>query len=138
MRSRRRSGRWRRRLSDRARPWAAFVLAGAAWGVVIARMFGRIGFEARPLSRFGRSSLFVYWIHVELVYGYATRFFYGRLSLAGALVAFAAFTAVMYCAVLLRDAIHSLYLRRRFNNSALALVLGEKTVEKAVGRPIQC
>ena len=24
------------------------------------------------LERFGRSSLFVYWIHVELVYGYAT------------------------------------------------------------------
>jgi uncharacterized membrane protein len=26
----------------------------------------------RSLARFGRSSLFVYWIHVELVYGYAT------------------------------------------------------------------
>ena len=30
------------------------------------------GFTLEPLQRLGRSSLFVYWIHVELVYGYTT------------------------------------------------------------------
>jgi len=56
-----------------------------------------------PLERLGRSSLFVYWIHVELVYGYASWFWRGRLPLWGSLVAFALFAALMYGAVLLRD-----------------------------------
>ena len=38
----------------------------------------------RSLERFGRSSLFVYWIHVELVYGYATWPLHGRLRRCGA------------------------------------------------------
>jgi uncharacterized membrane protein len=57
----------------------------------------------RPLERLGRSSLFVYWIHVELVYGYASWFWRGRLPLWGSLVAFAVFATLMYGAVLLRD-----------------------------------
>jgi hypothetical protein len=56
-----------------------------------------------PLERLGRSSLFVYWIHVELVYGYASWFWRGRLPLWGSFVAFALFSALMYGAVLLRD-----------------------------------
>ncbi len=56
-----------------------------------------------PLERLGRSSLFVYWIHVELVYGYASWLWWGRLPFAATLVAYAAFSALMYGAVLLRD-----------------------------------
>jgi uncharacterized membrane protein len=56
-----------------------------------------------PLVRLGRSSLVVYWIHVELVYGYASWFWRGRLPLWGSFVAFALFSALMYGAVLLRD-----------------------------------
>lgn len=56
-----------------------------------------------PLARMGRSSLFVYWIHVELVYGYATWLIRGRLPLWGVAVAYAAFCAVMYGAIVLRD-----------------------------------
>jgi fucose 4-O-acetylase-like acetyltransferase len=59
----------------------------------------------RSLERFGRSSLFVYWIHVELVYGYATWPLHHRLPLWGTLVACAAFTVLMYRAVILRDLI---------------------------------
>ena len=55
------------------------------------------------LERFGRSSLFVYWIHVELVYGYASWPLRGRLPLWGTLVACAVFSLLMYRAVLLRD-----------------------------------
>lgn len=57
----------------------------------------------RLLERLGRSSLFVYWIHVELVYGYASWFWRGRLPLWGTTAAYAAFAAAMYGVVLLRD-----------------------------------
>lgn len=56
-----------------------------------------------PLTRLGRSSLFIYWIHVELVYGYAAWFIRGRLPLWGVIVAYAAFCAAMYGAIVLRD-----------------------------------
>jgi uncharacterized membrane protein len=52
-----------------------------------------------PLARFGRESLFVYWIHVELVYGYATWPIRHRLPIAGTFVAYVLFTALMYGAV---------------------------------------
>jgi uncharacterized membrane protein len=56
-----------------------------------------------PLARLGRHSLFVYWIHVELVYGYATWAIHRRLPFWGAVVAYAVFAALMYAAVVLRD-----------------------------------
>lgn len=59
----------------------------------------------RSLERFGRSSLFVYWIHVELVYGYATWPLRGRLPLWGALAACTVFSLLMYRAVIWRDRI---------------------------------
>ena len=69
------------------------------------RVAGRFGAVLAPLERFGRSSLFVYWIHVELVYGYATWPIHGRLPLWGVGIAYAAFTALMYGAVVWRDRI---------------------------------
>lgn len=59
--------------------------------------------SSAALERFGRSSLFVYWIHVELVYGYATLLIHRRLPLWGTAVAFVLFSAVMYLAVVGRD-----------------------------------
>jgi len=56
-----------------------------------------------PLETLGASSLFVYWIHVELVYGYASWMIHGRLPLWGTLVAFGMFSAIIYGAVLARD-----------------------------------
>jgi hypothetical protein len=55
------------------------------------------------LARFGRHSLFVYWIHVELVYGYATWAIHRRLPLWGAVGAYALFALLMYGAVVVRD-----------------------------------
>ena len=43
-----------------------------------------------PLARLGRSSLFIYWIHVELVYGYASWMWRHRLPLWGTAIAFVA------------------------------------------------
>ena len=56
-----------------------------------------------PLATLGRSSLFVYWIHVELVYGYASWLWRGSLPLWGTALAFVAFAALMYAAVVGRD-----------------------------------
>jgi uncharacterized membrane protein len=63
------------------------------------------GFSAAidALARMGRSSLFVYWIHVELVYGYASWLWWRRLPLWGTAIAFAAFSALMFGAVVLKD-----------------------------------
>ena len=56
-----------------------------------------------PLARLGRQSLFVYWIHVELVYGYATWAIHRRLPFWGAVGAWAMFSSLMYAAVVARD-----------------------------------
>ena len=56
-----------------------------------------------PVARIGRASLFVYWIHVELVYGYASWWWRGRLPLWATLAGCAAFSVLMYGAVALRD-----------------------------------
>ena len=57
----------------------------------------------RMLARLGRSSLFVYWIHVELVYGYASWLLRRQLPLWGTAIAYVLFTLLMRRAVLLRD-----------------------------------
>jgi len=71
-----------------------------------------------PLARLGRSSLFIYWIHVELVYGYATWLIRGRLPLWGVVAAFAAFCAAMYGAIVLRDRLVDGWRIRRLRQTA--------------------
>jgi uncharacterized membrane protein len=66
-----------------------------------------------PLEKLGRSSLFVYWIHVELVYGYAAWPIRHRLKLWEAAAAYAIFCTLMYGAVLLRDRIVDRWRTRR-------------------------
>src|SRR5262249_27723829 len=61
----------------------------------------RAGMALPALERFGRRSLFVYWIHVELVYGYATWPLRRALPLWGVMVAFIVFTTLIYGAVVL-------------------------------------
>jgi uncharacterized membrane protein len=62
-----------------------------------------------PLARLGRASLFVYWIHVELAYGYATWAIHRRLPLWLVLPAYLAFAAAMYGIVLARDRVALAY-----------------------------
>jgi uncharacterized membrane protein len=57
----------------------------------------------RPLAVMGRSSLFIYWIHVELVYGYASWMWRHRLPLWGTAIAFVLFCILMYRAIGWRD-----------------------------------
>jgi uncharacterized membrane protein len=56
-----------------------------------------------PLEELGRASLFVYWIHVEMVYGFFSRPIRRSLSLEGALVAYVLFTAFLLAAVRLKS-----------------------------------
>jgi uncharacterized membrane protein len=49
-----------------------------------------------PLQQFGRTSLFIYWIHVEMVYGFISYPLHRNLSLPGAIVAFALFALAMF------------------------------------------
>lgn len=51
------------------------------------------------LAKIGRNSLFIYWIHVEMVYGYLSWGIHRRLPLLLTLVAYAAFCAALYLLV---------------------------------------
>jgi uncharacterized membrane protein len=57
------------------------------------------------LQEFGRASLFVYWIHVELVYGVLSGPLHKRLTLEQALIAYALFSVAMFGAAKMRDRI---------------------------------
>jgi uncharacterized membrane protein len=70
---------------------------------LFAQIAERHGIALVPLERFGRSSLFVYWIHVELVYGYASWPVHGKLPLWGTAIAYVAFSVLMYKAIDVRD-----------------------------------
>ncbi len=49
-----------------------------------------------PMLEFGRSSLFVYWIHVELAYGVFSYPIHRKLPVWGTVAAFTAFTLFIY------------------------------------------
>lgn len=49
-----------------------------------------------PLQYFGRASLFVYWIHVEMVYGVVSAGLHRRLTLEGAVLAFLLFSLFLF------------------------------------------
>jgi uncharacterized membrane protein len=82
---------------------AGIMMVALASFYALGQMCEYAGIELRPLERFGRSSLFVYWIHVELVYGYPAWSLSWRLPLWGTLVAYVIFCVLMYSAVVLRD-----------------------------------
>jgi uncharacterized membrane protein len=56
-----------------------------------------------PLAEFGRASLFVYWIHVEMVYGFFSRPIRRALSLEEALAAYVLFTVLLLAVVRLKN-----------------------------------
>ena len=66
-----------------------------------------------PLCRLGLSSLFVYWIHVEIVYGAFSRPLHRSLSLPAVYVAIAVFTLLMLAAVRVKEDVASRWRGRR-------------------------
>jgi uncharacterized membrane protein len=60
-----------------------------------------------PLQTFGRSSLFVYWVHVELVYGVISTPLHRALTFRTALVAFVLFTVFKFFLARAKDRVVS-------------------------------
>jgi uncharacterized membrane protein len=56
-----------------------------------------------PLQTLGRSSLFIYWIHVELVYGLISNPLHGAFTLAGAWAALGVFWLLMLAVAAVKD-----------------------------------
>lgn len=57
----------------------------------------------RPMVQFGQASLFVYWVHVELVYGIFSHPLHKNLSFGSALQAFAAFSLFMFALAMAKN-----------------------------------
>jgi uncharacterized membrane protein len=79
-------------------------------GVLIALIPVAYGWNAMwrgrsPLREFGLASLFVYWIHVEMVYGTPSAAIHRQLSLEQSFAAFAVFSVFLYGLVKLKDAV---------------------------------
>ena len=68
-----------------------------------AKLAAGYGLQAEPLARLGRHSLLIYFVHVELVYGYLTWPIHGRLPFWATLAAYAVFVVLLYRAIDLRD-----------------------------------
>ena len=68
------------------------------------RLLGTWWTRPSPMVVFGASSLFVYWVHVELVYGVFSGPLHRNLSFPRAVAAFAAFSLAMFGLVVLKNA----------------------------------
>jgi uncharacterized membrane protein len=68
---------------------------------------------SRVLEYFGRASLFVYWIHVEMAYGVMSSWIHRRLTLQQWFVAFLAFSAFLFAAAKVKDALVARFTVRR-------------------------
>ena len=83
----------------------------------LARVLEVRGIALHPLARFGRDSLFVYWIHVELVYGLISLPLHKSLRLWEALVALGLFSLLMLLASLAKDRAVAAWRERWAGNS---------------------
>jgi len=88
-------------------PTFFFIRLGIIASLVpLAYVWSRVapGLVARsPIRVMGVESLFVYWIHVEMVYGVLSTPLHKRLTFEGALAAMAAFTVFLYGLVQLKQ-----------------------------------
>ncbi len=78
----------------------AFLWERAPWRGVVSRW--------SPLVEFGKASLFVYWIHVEMVYGFISRPLRKSLSFGGVILVDVLFSAFLLGLVLWRNRVVSM------------------------------
>jgi uncharacterized membrane protein len=69
-----------------------------------------------PVEQLGRTSLFIYWIHVEMVYGLISRPWHKGLSFAQAWIAFAIFALFMLFCSIAKDRVVEWRKRRSFDS----------------------
>lgn len=89
-------------------PTFFFLRLGILIGIVpVAYVWDRTGTgrwrDWSPIAEMGVASLFVYWIHVEMVYGVASTAIHRRLSLEQWSVAFFVFTLFLFAVVRLKN-----------------------------------
>jgi uncharacterized membrane protein len=105
-------------------------------GVLLILLAGAYGlsrvWQWQPLQEFGRASLFVYWVHVELVYGVLSTPIHRRLPLPVAAAAFLAFTAAMFGLVRLKEAVWRP--RGRSTESRLRTKAASVSAERSIPR----
>jgi uncharacterized membrane protein len=65
-----------------------------------------------PLAQLGRTSLFIYWIHVELVYGLISRPWHRGLTLAQAFLGYVVFCALMLACSVAKERLTAPALKR--------------------------
>jgi uncharacterized membrane protein len=70
-----------------------------------------------PLEYFGRASLFVYWIHVEMVYGVASAAIHRRLTLEQSAAAFALFSVFLFGVAAAKNGLVARFRTRRGTSS---------------------
>jgi uncharacterized membrane protein len=68
------------------------------------RLLGSAWRWASPMVRFGQASLFVYWVHVELVYGVFSEPLHRSLPFPTAVAAFAVFSLAMFGLAMAKNA----------------------------------
>ncbi len=79
-----------------------------------------LGRSWSPLQQLGRTSLFIYWIHVEMVYGLVSLRIHKSMTHAQAWAAFAAFAVFMLICSVLKDRIASAIAPRKDRRFATA------------------
>jgi uncharacterized membrane protein len=87
------------------------IAAAYSWSLMLARRG-----SWSPLMQLGRTSLFIYWIHVELIYGLISKPMHYRLTLTEAALAYVLFTGLMLLCSLFKD---RLVQRHRLRRSRL-------------------
>ncbi|MBI2834520.1 MAG: DUF1624 domain-containing protein [Acidobacteria bacterium] len=74
-----------------------------------------------PMQQFGRTSLFIYWIHVEMVYGWLSQPLHRALPIGWVFGAFAVFTGFLFGVSLLKT-----WIVRRWNERRSAAPMGAR------------
>jgi uncharacterized membrane protein len=90
------------------------------------RLLGARWKWASPMVVFGNASLFVYWIHVELVYGVFSEPIHGRLPFPAAVSALVAFSLFMFGLAVLKNAAVARWKRWRASGTAAPPAAAEK------------
>lgn len=88
------------------------LMAVTAAGYLLAVPLAARGVSLVPLQRLGRASLFIYLVHIPIVYGWMTRSFRSHLPVWQTMCAWVAFCLAMYALVLLRDRLVAIWLNR--------------------------
>jgi uncharacterized membrane protein len=81
------------------------LLAVAGTWLLTPLLVGKGATAGRWLARLGTSSLFVYWIHVEIVYGMVSDPFHKRFSFNETVLVYGLFVLLVYGLVLLKESL---------------------------------